>query len=435
MEIGDARLLPQHQPQPPQHQASSKAETSHAAFAAGCRTGQLAPIDLDSEEVVAANALDIAKRVLGRQRQLLDTSVGSGRKLRTGNAAPESFVKPSHGANDTFGFNEVSDAAKLADHLAVQLSNFSRHLEVERREVERRLEHLEKYVDTRLHKLENAVSNPERRPPSEPSNEQQAVSQADVSRIIRESRALVSGAVAEVQAVCKAQRAEMQATVEAKGSEFQRGLEELREIKQDMDKRAQARDSTVPPPWFGELESAVAALEHRLSDHRSATDAQIARLQTEVEGSKIHLAGLQEQIVHSVQSRLTLELEKFAATSAMLPSATEQTREAGTSSRRLNDVESRLAALRVRVDVHESRLGSMGDRVEGLCQQALEEAREVALQQREVILSEVDCRQKVLLQHLSPEGRAGDGDDSLFTSGFPMSMSKGVRRAVSPRVC
>mmetsp|Transcript_8483 Transcript_8483/g.19958 ORF Transcript_8483/g.19958 Transcript_8483/m.19958 type:complete len:403 (+) Transcript_8483:51-1259(+) len=357
------------------------------------------------EEVVAANALDIAKRVLGRQRQLLDGAaahrrLGAMENSRTGEGTGMSDLDQPAGSTGNF-------------------SRLTRQLEADRREVEKRLEHLEKYVDSRINRLESSLTAMERRQSPEVSGRSYEV---DVARLMRESRALVTGAVSEVQALCKAHKAEVQVELEAKNASIRQSLEEMRESKEER----RAAPVIEPPVWFGELETAVAALEHRLRDQRVAVDGQIARLQTEVDSSKLHINGLQEELVQSIQARVGEELERFVASAAAQP------REAASSSKRLSDMESRMAALRVRVDVHDSRLSSMGDRVEGLCQQALDEARQETVQQREAILAEVDCQHKLLLQHLSPTrgDSAEDIDDSpikaLSRSRLHVPMRRGV---------
>merc|ERR1719401_489788 len=68
--------------------------------------------------------------------------------------------------------------------------------------------------------------------------------------------------------------------------------------------------------------------------------------------------------------------------------------------RRLDDSESRLATLRVRIDAHEGRFGTLNERVEASVQQATDAARQVAAQQREEILMETDCQLRMLRQRV-----------------------------------
>jgi len=71
---------------------------------------------------------------------------------------------------------------------------------------------------------------------------------------------------------------------------------------------------------------------------------------------------------------------------------------------RLHDVDARLAALKIRVDNHDSRLSGMYERVEDKCHQAIGDAREVAAQHREEILAEVECQLKLLGKRIEAIG-------------------------------
>merc|ERR1719282_566826 len=69
-------------------------------------------------------------------------------------------------------------------------------------------------------------------------------------------------------------------------------------------------------------------------------------------------------------------------------------------SRRLDESEARVAALRVRVDAHDGRFGSIGERAEASCQQAVEAMRQATLRQREEMICESDCQIRILRQRI-----------------------------------
>lgn len=161
------------------------------------------------------------------------------------------------------------------------------------------------------------------------------------------------------------------------------------------------------PPWYPQIEAALAALDHRLEEHRSASEAYTCRLRMELDAFKHRFDSLQafrEDILQTVDMRLDQELDRLTGSKE-----SEQMRQevhasslkaAPELSRRMDDAEARVAALRVRVDAHDTRFTSLGERAEAVCQQAVESARQAALQQREDILSEADCQVRILRQRV-----------------------------------
>jgi len=174
--------------------------------------------------------------------------------------------------------------------------------------------------------------------------------------------------------------------------------------------RDQARDQA--PPWFGQLEAATAGLERRLEEQRAWADAQFGRARHDLDSFVVRIEGLQSlraECTEVVDRRIGQEVERLeraidAAVEPQRVHAPERnfadSKAIQDAGRRLDDSEAKLAALRVRLDAHDGRFASVGERAETACQQAVECARQAALQQREEILQEADCQLRILRQRV-----------------------------------
>jgi len=161
-------------------------------------------------------------------------------------------------------------------------------------------------------------------------------------------------------------------------------------------------------PQFGMLDAALLAVERRLNEQQVAVELQLGRVRVDVDGlqrnSEALVHDLRREAAHAAEARVERELARLAASGGR-PAATASEQTAGRDQgRRLDDVDSRVASLRVRVDAHDGRFSSLGERVEAACSQAVEAARQVAAQQREEILSEADCKIGLLRQRVESLG-------------------------------
>mmetsp|Transcript_31692 Transcript_31692/g.98842 ORF Transcript_31692/g.98842 Transcript_31692/m.98842 type:complete len:278 (+) Transcript_31692:16-849(+) len=247
---------------------------------------------------------------------------------------------------------------------------------------------------------------------------------------LREARSLVGSSLTEADAQWRQQHTELCEEQQHQFRQLEEVTEELRHVASRVEQAEGALGSCeqavrrseeelqdlrlrpgLRPPWFGQLEGATAALEQRLIEQRAATEAQLGRLRADVDGMLRRyesLQGMRGDLLREADDRLQQELDRLdlrhgshALHHHMHPEASAQMGSAVRDlSRRVDDAESRVAALKVRVDAHDGRLASVGERSEVLCQQTLEGARQACTRQRDEILSEADCQMGILRQRV-----------------------------------
>jgi hypothetical protein len=269
--------------------------------------------------------------------------------------------------------------------------------------------------------------------------------QADSGQVLREARALVGGAVGEIQAQWRSFRSELREEQQTHARRLEDALEQrhdastsaarLQEIEAQIDKvfTHWGQQQQQQPAWFEQLEEVVASLERRIEEQRAVVDVRLQQVRADTDGLRLRSDGLQgrhedllctvEQRVEEVVARcVEQELDRLASGAYALEglhrnfegpitgtdSSARTARTVQELARRTDEIDSRVAALRVRVEAHDGRFAAVSERTEAVCQQAVESARQAALQLREEILSESDCQIRILKQRIDALGELCD---------------------------
>eukprot|EP00747_Dinoflagellata_sp_TGD_P222426 gnl/TRDRNA2_/TRDRNA2_94134_c0_seq1.p1 gnl/TRDRNA2_/TRDRNA2_94134_c0~~gnl/TRDRNA2_/TRDRNA2_94134_c0_seq1.p1 ORF type:complete len:450 (+),score=105.45 gnl/TRDRNA2_/TRDRNA2_94134_c0_seq1:41-1351(+) len=363
---------------------------------------------------VAADAGRRSFGHLGHQpRPLMGTTIGGGSGVQ--------IQWP-----DLSGMSGSHEVRQMAERLSVLLAGLQRQCEVERQDMEQKLDQVGNHMDSRVADLETRMALCEehtvrlvQQEPVEPT-----ANAADASRALREVRALVSGAVSEVQAQWRVQRTELRTEqqdsiqkLEEFSEKTERNTLRLRQVEHILEghvRTFQQREQELQglllrekeqPSWVAQVEATMAALERHNDEQRVAAEAALGRLRLDMDAIRMRVESFKSEALCSVDQRLDEELEHLeAARKAPDLLASDQRQKEKDLARRVDDIEARLAAVKVRVDAHDSRLGSLGERAEALCQQALDGARQVVARQREETLSEVDCEMRMLRQRVETMG-------------------------------
>jgi len=367
------------------------------------------------------NPVDLAQSIVSQSRRMLNM---------TGSRAPTMAFGSSTGACEP-ALPLVSDTkvGQLAERVSVLTAGLQQRMDSERQDVEGQLKQVGSQMEERIRILEARMNACEERVSAQERSSTET--HAAVSQMaLREARAFVGTSVTEADAQWRRQHAELREEQQQQLGHLEEVAEELRHVAgrlgraegglEDCAQAARRSEDELQglreirpgsrPPWFGQLEGATAALEERLVEQRAATEAQLGRLRMEVDGLLRRYEGLQgmrAELLREAEDRLQQELDRLdvrqgsQAVPQMPPEVPPQLGSAMRDlSRRVDDTETRVATLKVRVDAHEGRLGSVSERSEVLCQQALEGARQACLRQRDDILQEADCQIGILRQRV-----------------------------------
>lgn len=377
-------------------------------------------------------SLDLAQRMVSQQRQLVDgraSSIPPGGELVSG---------PYMMADIKVG--------QLVGRVSQIIGEFQRNSEADKQELEKQVRSSRAHADSKLGKLEarlkaceDKVAGQERRldggAPSDRGAERVA---QEALLAAREVRSEVGSGLKQAQAEWRSILLEDQA---ARRQEVQHVSQDVVQLKalmtqaigrieqgemrlDDEEQRttrledAQARSAGAgPPPWFAKLEGLVHGVEARLDGMHADLEAQLGRAQADFDtlrrrveaapGARDEaLRGLEAAVERAVAERFEGAGRPSAAgagfcgapAGALGPGAALLQSQMREHLRRLDDTESRVAAMRVRLDGLDGRFCGMEGRLEAAGLQAVEAAQQVAAQQREDILSEVECQLSILRQ-------------------------------------
>lgn len=364
----------------------------------------------------AETPVDVAQRVVSQQRQMIN---GGGGNLF--------FKSPDLAAGVPLGLE--SKVGHLAERTSLLLASLQQKAEEERKEMEKIVGEIGSHLEGRIVLLEGRLSVIEQHGTG--ATLQGAFERAgerhveEASRVLQESRTLVGTAIDEVQAQWQEHAGELHDGLQEMAhrinevvAEMQRMGPRVRDHDRNMkdiahgmkriEEQVQQAASSDPPAWFGQLEATIANLENRQDEHRAQVDVSATRLRMDVDGVRLRtesLGNLREEILQAVDHRIDCELDRLQGTKPLGSSPQDMSqvqtpRAAFDVTRRIDDADARIAALRVRVDAHDSRFTSIGDRAEAACQQALEGARQAAQQHSEDIFGEADCQLRILRQRV-----------------------------------
>lgn len=365
------------------------------------------------------NAVDLAQRIVSQSRRMLDTA-GAPRAASLAFGSPAAVPVGAPVADAKVG--------QLAERVSVLTAGLQQRMDVEKQDLEGQVKQVGVQMEERLRILEARMTACEERATAQERNSSD--SHAAVSQMaLREARTLVSNSMSEADAQWRQHHAELREEQQQQLRQLEEVAEELRHFASRVERAEGALGSCEQglrrseeelqdlhlrpghrPPWFGQLEGATAALEQRLIEQRAATEAHIGRLRADVDGMLRRyesLQGMRGEVLREADERLQHELDRLDlrhSSHAPMHAPMEVSGQVGSAvrdlSRRVDDTETRVAALKVRVDAHDGRLSSVAERSEILCQQALDSARQVCLRQKDEILSEADCQTGILRQRV-----------------------------------
>lgn len=344
------------------------------------------------------SSLDLAHSLVLKQRQLVDPTLRSP-------AVGMRVVPPASAlAHIPLAGTAEAKIAQLAESVSLLVASLQRRCDEDKEELEQYMDKIDARLEARLSSMEAKLS------------EEGGQGGRD-SASLREARGLIGAALSEVQANYRSELAELRSEqheslrqleelalsshqnvlrvekVERAALAQERCLRRLEETVEAMAGPPMDRDS---PPWFGQLEGALLSLDHRCSEQQTATEVQLARLQVECDGLRRRaevIGGLRDDVLQAVQEKIEAAVPR--SLHERLPAATECT-----LLRRIDDLEARMAAQRVKVDAHEARFGAFSECLEAACQEAVAQARAVTQQRRDELLKEVDCQLRVLRKRM-----------------------------------
>lgn len=398
----------------------------------------------------AMGAMDLAHRIVSQQRRMVDGhGCGAGGSVLL--QCPQDLARS---ALQNLGGTTDMKVTQLAERISVLVAGLQQQCDATNHNAERQLERVGFQMEARLKNLESRVVTCEEHTAAVREWHDSDVFAAETTRVMREARALVSGTVNEVQSQWRAHRVEMREEQEERLQRLEdiaeQGkicMQKLQQVEEELEGQGsalrrseeqieglQVRD---PPPWFGQIEGALAGFERRLGEQHTVAESQLMRFRMDLDGLKVRSEGLQgirEEVINEIDRRLERERHEREREKEFMrvpdfarhPEHHGDThRDSPREAKRLEDTEARVAALRVRVDAHDSRFSSIGERAETACQQAVEGARQAASQHREEVLSEVDCQLRILKQRI--EALSELSDELMLRQtprGYPVSSNR-----------
>jgi len=365
------------------------------------------------------SSLDLAHQIVSQQRHLME---GGGRHTGSGSAAAfrcsQDVVKPTMTSLQVYGTPEEK-VAQVAERVSVLLANLQVQCDTNRQDFGRQLEQIGNTLDSRFTRIEARLASCEEQVLATRDRRTAEASSSDASRVLRESKSVVETAMMEMQAQWRAFRTEAR----NEHQDTQARVKLISEQCHNYDRKMQSVESTLdgqkqsmsrleeqlqgmlvrePPPWYGEFERALSHLERRFSEQQATTETQLMHLRFDADCAKQCSEGinsLRSQVLAEIDQKLERELAMLPLSRDPEVQVADQSRDRD-AIRRLDDLDSRLAAIRVRIDSHDNRFSTIGGRAEAACQQAMEGARQLVVQHREELLSESDCQLRMLRQRV-----------------------------------
>lgn len=313
---------------------------------------------------------------------------------------------------------------QLAERTSLLVASVQKQIEVEREETGRQLEQVGVRLDSRIASLESRLAACEDQNAVRERRECEALA-AIPSRVLRETRALISGSINEAQSQWRAQRVEFAEEcrelsrrldeLSEQGHQGARQIQEAENLVEDqactvrqLQEDIQVLQAAERPAWFTDLEGHVGKLEKRMEEQLLSVELRLQQRRQEVAES---MQSFQEDLLGSMEARVEQEIERALSEQRGAQGRPSQDSTLGAAKdlvRRLDDVDARVSALRVRVDSHDSRFSTVAERAEAACQQALETARQTTAHYKEEIISEADCQIKILRQRVEALGELCD---------------------------
>ncbi|CAE8625776.1 unnamed protein product [Polarella glacialis] len=388
------------------------------------------------------SSLDLAHRLATEQRQLMDQGLS---QYGAGSTQPISGYHHHLGALSTAPLAGATDGkdGQLAERVSVLVAGVQRRCDADKQELEMQLDKLDARSEARLGVLESRMASFEERFAAQERGSHSTsgfplsgrlADERNSALALREARALLGSALTEAQSQWRSENSELRSELQEQLRQLEEladssrhcaarieqtertlGAQErtLRRTEEHLETALRGYDSvqqTETPPWFAQLEGALVTVERRLSDQQVAVEVQLARVQVDVDGVRRRcevLGGLRDEVLQAVEAKLEQELDHIDSRRSRGDFLRSDERRSSTESgnskdvlRRLDDFEARAAAIRVRVDAHDARFNSLGERTEAACQNVAEHSRQVLHEHRDAIVSDVDCQFRALRQRI-----------------------------------
>jgi len=232
-----------------------------------------------------------------------------------------------------------------------------------------------------------------------------------VQRLMREAQEHVNGAVAEIQAQCRGHRAEVEAAQRENSKKFEENIEQtqrntlkLRQVEHSLEsqaKESQRAATSAATQWYDQLEGVVSALERRVGEQQTGVETFFSRVCADLEGFRVRL---EDRHQHADERMERIEKEFLSVKEQKQSGASLAEQRVDELARRLDQAESKNAAVRVRVDSYEGRLAGLAERMEQTLQSSLDASRQLAARLREDVLAEVECQLRILRQRVEATG-------------------------------
>lgn len=381
------------------------------------------------QSMASVSPVDLAQRLVSQQRQSMERSAVHAPLLTL--SCPGALAHAPQAMANIANGGEVN---QLAERVSVLLAGLQSQHDSQQKDMDYRLDTFGTKVDLRLTHLEARMIACEDRTTAIERNDVDSPV-FDAARIMRDSRTQMQNALTEVQSQWRAHHAELRSAqheqsmqLQELGAHLESQTRKTRQVEQTLDdherkyqrseEELQSLLACNPPGWFRELESAVAVSERRTVEHLQSAEAHVGRFRMDMDGLRMRLEAVRDEMMGAVEGRLAQESERMSRSQRQGPATadpaqaavdrgtiTRLDRQANEFVRRLDDADARGAAIKLRVDAHDTRFASIGERAETVCQQAVEGAKGVATEQREEILSEVDCQLRILRQRIEAIGQ------------------------------
>lgn len=378
--------------------------------------------------------IDLAHRLASQQRQLVDQSLPPAVGPYHSSAVSVMPVDKLLALRGGGGGSVDSQVSQLAERVSLLVAGVQKRCDNDKQDLEQQIDKLEARAEARLGSFEARLASWDQRPAAHDyagDGAGRAIAAQSQALVLREARALIGTGLGEAQTQWRSEHSELR----AEQREQLRQLEDLaestrhaaarleqaervlgaqershRRLGEDLEAvMAREAGQAQSPPWFGQLEGAISALDRRLNEQQVATEVQLARLQVDSDGLRRRsevMAGVREDLMQAVEAKLEQELSRLLEVGQLhgggsaSGGAVITGHELKDLARRVDDAEAKAAAQRVRVDAHDARFGNLGERIEAVCQQAAEHARQVCQAKAEEMFSEVDCQNRVLRKRI-----------------------------------
>jgi len=287
------------------------------------------------------NPVEWAHNVISHQRRLLDirpaaAPVGSGHVSQTSPtglpnlgaySAQPCMTVPSAVVQQSVA---ETQAGQFADRVSLLVAGVQRQFEAERLDMEKQFVHVGARMDERVRVLETRVAACEGRVETHDRYGDDPHSQAAANAAM--TRAIVHNSLSEVDAQWQMEHEELRTDQQQQLHQLEDLASEVRHVasrvqqaeaimggfertlrRSEEEVQGLLTRDTQRPPWFGQLEGAIAALELRFGEQQVAAEVQLGRVRVDVDGLLRRtegIQGLRDELFQEVEECLRQEFER-----------------------------------------------------------------------------------------------------------------------------